>query len=235
MRKRHYISEGQEWARDLVEEIERDGLPADGEVIYRGRNVVARLRRGGKRVIVKEFGVPNIVNRYVYTHLRKSKARRSLENAERLLRMGFDTAEPLAWIETKRGMHLDKSYYLTLEVEGRDLRDWESLSDRELEGLAACMGELHSAGVYHKDFSPGNVLVDSEGRFYLIDLNRMRFGEKRVRILLQNFRALTVERNLVDFARRYAGYSPFGLTAPEMEARAVRERRKFARSRGIEP
>lgn len=220
----------------LAERVARGGMPKEAEVFYEGRNRVARLKVCGRSLIIKEFGVPNPVNRYAYVTLRRSKARRSLEHAERLLEMGFATPAPVAWIEVRDWRGLGLSYYICEEVKGRDLREWRDNPeiDEVLEPLAAEMGRLHSYGVWHKDFSPGNVIYTREGnafRFYYIDLNRMRFGVRGRDMLMSNFRAIGREEEAARLARIYAAYSPFGLSAAEAESIARRERRAFLRKR----
>lgn len=56
-----------------------------GEEIYRARNVVSHTRQCGLDLIVKSFRVPRLLNAFVYAHLRHSKARRSYDNALRLM------------------------------------------------------------------------------------------------------------------------------------------------------
>ena len=101
-------------------------MPDGAEVIYRGRNTLYRLRMGDSAVIVKEFGRPNAVNAFVYTTLRRSKARRSYENAERMRGLGFESPEPIAWGETREGLKLTGSCYICAELKGAtEMRHWE--------------------------------------------------------------------------------------------------------------
>lgn len=218
--------------RELCNRIVREGLPAEAEIIYSGRNRVARLAWGDRSLIIKEFRQPNLINRYIYTTLRRSKARRSLENAERLRASGFGSPEPMAWMEARHGLCLHLSYYICEEVQGKDLRFLDRNEDTPelLPALAEEMGRLHRAGVWHKDFSPGNVIYRREQgkfRFYYIDLNRMEFDVHDSGKLLRNFRALARTEEVAEIGRLYAPYSPFSLTADEGEAVARRERAYF--------
>lgn len=229
------------WATDLADELAADGMPADAEIIYTGRNRVGRINRAGHSLIVKEFRKPNVVNRYVYTTLRRSKARRSLENACRLLDMGFLTPRPCLWLERRRGLCLGLSYYVSEELPGRDLRFLDRNPDtpRLLPALAAEMGRLHRAGVWHKDFSPGNILytagpaesAGAEFEFYYIDLNRMAFGVKSRHKLMSNFGGLATRPEVEQIARLYAPHSPFPLTPDEAARLASEARTRFLHTR----
>ncbi|MBD5230932.1 MAG: hypothetical protein HDS66_02085 [Bacteroidales bacterium] len=237
--KKGFAPAAPQWARELAGELQSVGMPADAEIIYAGRNRVGRVSRGGHSLIIKEFRQPNVVNRYVYTTLRRSKARRSLENACRLLAMGFATPAPYLWLEKRRGLCLGLSYYVCEEVAGRDLRFLDSNPDtpRLLPALAAEMGRLHSAGVWHKDFSPGNVLYTPAAQggftFHYIDLNRMAFGVKSRRKLLSNFGMLAPRPEVEQIARLYAPHSPFGLSASEAAGEASAARTRFLSTRPV--
>lgn len=199
----------------LIDAIAADGVPVGATETYHARNTVYSLDTdAGIRLSIKDFHTPSIINSLVYTHLRRSKARRSYENARRLISMGFDTPDPVAYIEIHNGPLLTRSYYICRQIdEAEDLRLWH-LRDAAsmspiLDGLARYMVRLHRAGVYHKDFSPGNILYRNENgvyRFYLIDINRMSFGVHSRKRLMDNFSRIDIEsaEATADLARRYA-------------------------------
>lgn len=197
----------------LMEQIVRDGEQSvPMELIYQNsRNRTCRLKVDGKWAVLKCFKVPDPINAYVYTTLRKSKARRSYEFANRLASLGIATPAPLAYAECRDGLKLRHSYYLCDYVDGHEVREWEKNPDAEpmLRALACDMARLHSKGVFHKDFSPGNILytTDAEGNFtfYYIDLNRMRFDVHDRNVLMQNFRCINLNKpETLRLARYYA-------------------------------
>lgn len=220
--------------RLLAESVAASGIPSDATIIYASRNRVARVVRQSRSYIIKEFCVPNIVNRLAYTTVRRSKARRSMEHALRLIHMGFLSPRPIAWMERRHGPLLGLSYYICLEVQGHDVRFLSGNPDAPelLPALAAEIGRLHKAGVLHKDFTPGNVLYTRDGddfKFYYIDLNRMAFGIHDRR-LLGNFGTIAELPISLRLARLYAPHSPYGLTPAEAEEEARRARARFLSS-----
>ena len=182
-----------------IEKIIRHGIPPEAEVIYRQRNTVSRLTIGGLDLVIKAFKVPNFFNSMVYTHLRKSKAMRSYKNAKKLQELGFGTPIPIAYAEVRVDGRLRQSYYISANLQGENLRNWEEKPDCDalLRALAADMVRLHRAGVLHKDFSPGNVLYtrteDGAYRFHYIDLNRMEFGVRDHKRLMSMFRSINLD------------------------------------------
>ncbi len=199
----------------LIQAIAAHGVPAEANEIYHARNsVYAYSCKDGTCLCIKDFHTPSAINSLIYTHLRRSKARRSYENARRLISMGFDTPDPVAYIEVHCGMRLTRSYYICRQIDGaEDLRLWHlrdaAVMSPVLDALAQYMVRLHRAGVYHKDFSPGNILYrteDGRRRFYLIDINRMNFGVQSRKRLMDNFSRIDIEsaEATADLARRYA-------------------------------
>lgn len=189
-----------------------DFLPKSSEYIYRGRNNLYRIKLGGKSYILKDFRRPHIVNRYVYTGIRKSKAARSYHNALKLIELGFNTPYPVAYFEIRRNCALLYSFYISEELgDAHEMRHWENYPDIDvlLPQFAKEILRLHKAGVWHKDFSPGNILFIRENakiyKFYHVDLNRMKFGVSDHRKLMRMFRALNLQMSETEnIARLYA-------------------------------
>lgn len=213
------ISERFKKHKPVIDDIALHGMPEGAEVIYEGRNILYRIRFGEETVIVKDFRRPNAVNSFIYTTLRKSKAARSYENAMMMRRLGFDSPEPVAYAEVKEGIRLRRSIYVCKELSGAtEMRHWEDFSNAStlVPAFAREMLRLHNAGVWHKDFSPGNVLYtgdDSSGyTFHYVDLNRMKFGVKKRGKLMRMFRAINLNpvetRRLAHLYAEAAGEDP---------------------------
>jgi tRNA A-37 threonylcarbamoyl transferase component Bud32 len=185
--------------RPEIEKIIKHGIPAEAKVIYKSRNTVYRLTINGVALVIKAFHVPNLINSVVYTHLRKSKAQRSYQNAKKLQELGFRSPDPIAFGEVLVDNRLRQSYYISVDVPGDDLRNWEDKPDCDalLRAFAAELVRLHRAGVLHKDFSPGNVIYtreeDGAYRFHYIDLNRMEFNVHSRKKLMTMFSKINVD------------------------------------------
>lgn len=187
--------------RPIIESITRNGMPADAVVIYEGsRNRLFHVGTENAphapemRINVKAFRVPPFPNNFIYSSLRAGKAARSYNFAHKLLELGFDTPAPIAFSETLTGWkitgetgiwpQLGRSYYFCQQLPYPDLRYWEGRRDREaiIEALGSEIARLHAAGVWMKDFSTGNILLQPPAttngsyRFHYVDLNRSHSG-----------------------------------------------------------
>ena len=167
-----------------------EGLPAmferEGEVIYDARNQIRRYEVDGLTLCVKRFHRPMLLNRIIYTFFRPSKAKRSYLNGLYLIEHQIGTPEPIAYIEEHSCGLIGFSYLVTLQSSLTRLnREWTLNYSPELEDtirpLARFTAQMHESQALHYDFSPGNILwdkVDGEYRFEVIDINRMRIGQK---------------------------------------------------------
>lgn len=192
--------------RNFIESVPGRGDEL-GDVIYKARNCVFKNVETGTPLCIKSFRVPPIYNRLAYTLFRKSKARRSYENAVRLMELNILTPAPVAYIEVYDNGLLQRSYYICLMVESETVRVWQRRPDGdEIErNLVDLICRLHSAKVWHRDLSPGNVLFDKNANYYVIDINRMRFGVESRHKFAQNFARLNESGEVTErIAKAYA-------------------------------
>jgi tRNA A-37 threonylcarbamoyl transferase component Bud32 len=124
----------------------------------------------------------NTPRAFVRELLRPAKARLEFENAAELRRRGVLAIEPLAW-GSRRRWWPSESVVVTREVANgiEFLRIVERLPSTRgrfylARGFAACLADLHNAGVDHPDPHPGNFLVDlSCMAFTVTDVHAIRF------------------------------------------------------------
>lgn len=221
----------------LAKHLAHKGVPPEAECIYKGRNRIYRLVYEGVEVNIKAFRVPGGVKSYIYGAI-TSKARRSYDNSVKLLELGFNVPDPIAYVELHDGPALKESYYVCRQLHAKDVRLWENMPDNEplVRAVALELSRLHKAGVWHKDFSPGNVLYTGDAasgyKMYLIDVNRMQFGVTSKRSLMDNFRAINIVPEETErLARHYAEY--MGLDPDATSREALRVLRRFLRKKDI--
>lgn len=147
----------------------------EGEIIDARRNIL-RLTDG---VVVKQFRTPGILRGLWYGLFGLSKARRSYENA---LRLGDLTPAPIAYREVRICGILRESWYACRLSECthtfQELIEQPAFPQRNqiLRAIGRFTAQLRRMGVWHRDYSQGNILFNEDGsHIEVIDLNRIRW------------------------------------------------------------
>lgn len=170
----------------------------EGTVIHQGRNELRTFEYEGQRYVVKSFHAPHLVNRFVYGIFRPSKAKRSYEHAEMLLRIGVGTPQPVGYMNIRCGLLFDKSYYISLESACTHLyqelfEQSFSYEEEVLRAIGRVTAVLHEHGYAHKDYGRANILFQQTEKgvqIELVDLNRMAIGPLDIKAGCKNFERL---------------------------------------------
>ncbi|MCS6977855.1 MAG: hypothetical protein NZM31_12735 [Gemmatales bacterium] len=189
--------------RDLPEELIRELASDPDRPFVQGQNllkaskssavaVICRHVHGqARRFVWKRFSVTRWSDPWVHL-VRPTPALRSWINGHRLRECGLPTPRPLLVLHRRRFGLIQESYLLAEFVEGaRSLRQsWESTPSHEarqrlLADTARLIGEMHRRGLSHRDLKAANILADSQGRLFLIDLvgmERLRKVDRRRKV-----------------------------------------------------
>lgn len=207
-------------------------LMTRGHTIHLGRNELRYVEVQGVDLCIKQYGVPGWFNRWVYRHWREPKGIRAYQNAIRLRKAGFNTPDPIAYIQYDTWWGIRESYYICRYVQGQTLYQWgdKALSDikEEVQAFALFAARLHDAGFMLCDFTPGNILMTKDG-FALVDINRMRFGSVSVQQGLRNMAGLWLQPEVADYLAEQYVRARGGMQPNQAAARYQQYRRSFWR------
>ena len=166
-----------------------------GEIIYAKRNTLRRYNH----FISKQFATPSLWRGIIYGWFCPSKAKRSFEYAHRLDTL---TPQPIAYREVRYCGVLRESWYVCQKSECKytfnDLIHNKTFPNRELilQAIGRFTAELYLRGVFHQDYSGGNILFNEDGsKIEIIDLNRIKFYHKMpLKKGLQLFERLNIDK-----------------------------------------
>lgn len=210
---------------------------SEGTYIYGGRrNLIKSFEAPeGTLLNVKRFHKPKGINLLVYSWgIRKPKGWRAYTYPSPLLSRGIETPEPVAYIEERRGGLLQECYFVSIQCPySHLLYEVKDMDESSYTPLATALGafaaRMHKAEVYHRDFSPGNILWEKtqDGyRFSIVDINRMRFGNVSIDLGCRNFARLWGPRRFFSVAaREYA--RQMGYSEDECEQLVLKYRKTF--------
>ncbi len=172
------------------------------------RNVIKIFDLNSTKVNVKSFKKPHLLNSMIYRYIRKSKARRSFEYANKLLENQIGTPQPIAYFEKTNLFGLKNSFYVSEHLECdltfRELVQIPEFPENEiiLRQFTRFTYLLHQKGIEFLDHSPGNTLIKKNENgsydFFLVDLNRMTFHQNMsFHIRMKNLCRLTYKEEMV--------------------------------------
>ena len=190
------------------------------ESIHKARNELKIIELHGIQCVVKAFKLPHIINRFAYTFLREGKAKKSYNNAVKLQKLNVNTPEPIGIIEFFQTGLLSQSFFIaSYEPYDFTIREvfHHKVDDVEetLKEFAKFTYEIHQKGVWHVDYSLGNILIskkeDGSYKFSLVDINRMEFKKIPPEEGLKNFNKFWAkfDTDLPLIAKEYAKLASF--------------------------
>jgi serine/threonine protein kinase len=189
------INSEYEFLRDYIRQIPRNFYKL-GTVIEDKRNIIREDCIDGKKFIIKSYRKIYLANRIRYSFFAPSKAQRAFNHAEILLQKGFKTPTPVAYIEVKKHGLITESFFISEYLDFFPLNTLPEYNpDKTLKfllNLSRFTYKLHQNGIFHRDYSLGNILCkesQNDFEFALVDNNRMSFGpisfSKRMRNLVK--------------------------------------------------
>jgi len=145
-------------------------------------------------LVIKSYKKPGFFNSLIYTFFQKSKAWRAYEYG---LRISDFTPGVIARIEYLNPL-LSKSYLICEKFDAefnlqRPLFYNHPDKKNIFSQFAEFVYKLHQKDIFHKDLSPGNILIKRVGekyQFKIIDINRMSFERLSKRQRAENFNKL---------------------------------------------
>lgn len=201
--------------QEIIINYDQKGIVlVDGE-----RNKIKLFDFEGIKINIKSFKKPNFINSIIYKFFRKSKAKRSFENATFLLENKIGTPQPIAYFENFTFFGLRKSFYvcehLVSDLIFRELVENPNYPDSEniLRQFTQFSFDLHEKGIEFLDHSPGNTLIkkvsEKQYEFFLVDLNRMNFHQSMsFEMRMKNLCRLTPHKDMIEImANEYAKLS----------------------------
>ncbi|MBQ3934125.1 MAG: hypothetical protein II726_02925 [Elusimicrobiaceae bacterium] len=184
----------------------------NGETIFKARNQIKVIDLNGHKINIKKYCIPPIVNRFFYsTGLRTPKCISAFINAQKILKAGFETPKPYAYIIERKNGLIRHSYLISEQIENaRQVRNcW---GPDFMRAYAIYTAQIHEKGLNSHDYTPGNILCrkeDGKFRFFLIDVNRFQFQNKPLTLDQAPYSLYTTmssEKDLCFFIRCYSEY-----------------------------
>ena len=222
-----------------------ESFSTEGETIYKGRNELKVFDVDSFKINVKRYRVPSFFNQLIYSFLRVPKCIRAYLYAQKVIEKGFCTPAPIAYIVCKRNKLIQESYFVSIQVPFSNmLYDFgvKPLAGKEhiIRDLARYTAALHDNEIYHKDYSPGNILYcekEDKTEFCLVDINRMSFGPVSQKMGCANFARLWGKTDLFNLlAVEYAKTRGFDIAKCQTDVLFYRNKfwKRYNKKHGVQ-
>lgn len=186
-----YMCWDAELSNELVEQLWRDPhvlLKAGCKLQDKLRCTVVRLEHAGRPFVWKHHNWGSL-RRTVKRSLHQSVASKSWHDARLVETAGIPTPRPRAYVERRLGPLKVCSYILTDFVEGTSLyrimrygHPTEQFVRYLARQVADIWQRLDELCVIHNDFKTENLLIDPQGKVWLIDFEKMRRLRRRSQV-----------------------------------------------------
>jgi len=175
-----------------------DALMDGGQVLKDGNTCyVSRLSFSGKDIVVKRYNNKGLIHSLRHT-IKRSRARRAWLHGHRLGMLNIATPEPLAYIEQRRGLLIEKSYLVTQYINGQSLYEFlrdDNVAQEQrsvvIQLIKNLLDKLAKYHITHGDLKHPNILITETGPV-LTDLDGMTVHCWE--LLYRNRRAKDIER-----------------------------------------
>ncbi len=183
--------------------------------IHKARNEIKIIKYNNNELVIKSFKVPHIINKIAYSFFRDSKAKKSYDYSIKIIDF---VPKPVAYIEFEKFGLIDDSYFVS-ENFNYDFTIREPLLDKNFQNreevfqaFARFTLKLHNQNIFHKDYSPGNILIKKEKDTYIfkiVDINRMGFFKLSQKDRAQSFSKLWASDEVLkiitnEYAKHYS-------------------------------
>ncbi|MCB5184301.1 lipopolysaccharide kinase InaA family protein [Methylobacillus gramineus] len=170
------------------------GKPPKEALLRNARNAIWTIpdpRHPDRKLVVKQ-PVKMHLHKKLLDQFKLSKAKRSWNGTNQLLRRGVEAAAPVAYFEKRGDRSLLENFYICefvpTDFSIRDIFAAFNAGQQTYEGVTAMqifpqltryLLNMHDKGVFFRDLSGGNILVTKQANelleFSLIDTNRAHF------------------------------------------------------------
>lgn len=160
---------------EFINNIEQ--LMTEGEMLKAGNSAtVVKVMFDGKPIVIKRYNVKSIWH-FMRRCLRQSRAAVSWRNANLLEFINLPTLKPVGFIENRKAWFRHTSYFISEYHESEELLDvyqQRQPTEEELNQIKTIFDLMQKTQISHGDLKAQNLLIDTEGKLTLIDLDSMQ-------------------------------------------------------------
>lgn len=174
-----------------------------------GRSTTYFFEKNGEPFVLRRYFRGGLLSKWVedsyfFLGIRQTRAYREQTMLKKMRKLGLPVPRPVALLVTKAGLVYRASIIIGLIEQSKDLfhilRE-RALTESEWLAVGALIKQFHNHGVYHSDLNIHNIIMDNDGKLWLIDFDKGRFVEPNASNLEANLSRL--KRSLEKESRKW--------------------------------
>ncbi|WP_306522970.1 lipid IV(A) 3-deoxy-D-manno-octulosonic acid transferase [Rheinheimera sp.] len=150
-----------------------------------GRNTVWFVKANTEQWVLRHYyrgGLIGKINKdwFWAVPLAKSRAMAEFTMLQQMVQLGLPVPKPVAALYTARGLGYSADILLELipgSIDICHLLQQRALTAVEWQLLGQMLRRFHRAGAYHSDMNCHNMLLDPQGKFWLLDFDKCAFRQ----------------------------------------------------------
>lgn len=150
-----------------------------------GRNTVWFVKANTEQWVLRHYyrgGLIGKINKdwFFAVPLAKSRAMAEFAMLQQMVQLGLPVPKPVAALYTARGLGYSADILLELipgSIDICQLLQQRSLTASEWQQLGSMLKQFHQAQAYHSDMNCHNMLLDPQGKFWLLDFDKCAFRQ----------------------------------------------------------
>jgi len=115
---------------------------------------------------------------YFYTGLKNTRAYQEFVVTQQLVDNNLPAPKPIAGQVIKQGLYYQADLITEKIAGAKDLvavLTERALNDDDYQQIGAMIRRFHDAGLWHADLNTHNIILDGQGKWWLIDFDRCKF------------------------------------------------------------
>ena len=163
-----------------------------------GRNLTYFFQKNEKKYVLRHYYRGGMIGKiakdgYFYFGLKKSRVFLEFEMLLQMQALGLPVPKPIAARLSRQLLHYRADIIMQLIDNASDLINIllkRSLKADEWQNIGKTIAKFHQQGVYHADLNIHNIMLDADGKVWLIDFDRGEFRPKNKKWQQANLKRL---------------------------------------------
>ncbi|TLU64723.1 3-deoxy-D-manno-octulosonic acid kinase [Thalassotalea litorea] len=177
-----------------------------------GRGTTYFIEHQGSKLVLRHYYRGGLIGKfiddsYVFTSMMNTRAAQEFRLLMHLQSLNLPAPVPVGFAVRRKGVSYSADILTERIAESQDLVGYlveKSLTTGQWQDVGATIGQFHQSGIFHHDLNCHNIMLDKQGKVWLID-----FDQGKVKTAMGSWCHKNLERLLRSFRKERERLSGF--------------------------